>query len=245
MLKTRQEKLERLLSLRRAVRARRVGERGRLKGFETEPSRFVQTVLGEHLWSKQREIADAVAVHRRVAVQSAHDVGKSFLAARVVAWWLSCWPAGEAFVVTTAPTFPQVKFILWKEIARAHRKGRLPGRTNQVEWWIENEIVAYVSTRTKAALAAAKARGVKLGNPRLLAGSRESAHAAAMVRSRASDSHAQGVAPYIADARRAGCVSLIQLAAAMTARGIRAPGGGVSWRPEMVRRVLARISISK
>jgi hypothetical protein len=36
-----------------------------------------------------------------------------------------------------------VKFILWKEIARAHRKGRLPGRTNQVEWWINNEIVAY------------------------------------------------------------------------------------------------------
>jgi hypothetical protein len=54
-----------------------------------------------------------------------------------------CWPPGEAFVVTTAPTFPQVKFILWKEIARAHKKGRLPGRTNQVEWWIEGEIVAY------------------------------------------------------------------------------------------------------
>ena len=50
---------------------------------------------------------------------------------------------GEAFVVTAASTFPQVKFILWKEIARAHKKGRLPGRTNQTEWWIEGEIVAY------------------------------------------------------------------------------------------------------
>jgi hypothetical protein len=122
---------------------RRRIEGGRLKGFETAPARFSRVILGDHLWSKQREIVEAVATHRRVAVQSCHDIGKSFCAATAVAWWLSCWPPGEAFVVTTAPTFPQVKFILWKEIARAHRKGRLPGRTNQVEWWIDGEIVAY------------------------------------------------------------------------------------------------------
>jgi hypothetical protein len=60
--------------------------------------------VGDHLWSKQREIVEAVAKHRRVAVQSCHDIGKSFCAATAVAWWLSCWPPGEAFVVTTART---------------------------------------------------------------------------------------------------------------------------------------------
>ena len=74
--------------------------------------------------------------------------GKSFIAARIAAWWLaSRSPIGEAFVVTTAPTRTQVRAILWREIARAHRAGRLPGRLNQTEWYMpageKEELVAY------------------------------------------------------------------------------------------------------
>jgi hypothetical protein len=47
-------------------------------------------------------------------------------AARIAAWWLDVHPPGEAFVVSTAPTFSQVRAILWREIGRAHRKGGLP-----------------------------------------------------------------------------------------------------------------------
>src|SRR6185437_15777777 len=43
----------------------------------------------------------------------------------------------------TAPTFPQVRAILWREIGRAHRKGKLPGRVNQTEWWLGEELVAF------------------------------------------------------------------------------------------------------
>jgi hypothetical protein len=78
-----------------------------------------------------------------VAVQSCHAAGKSFIASRLVAWWLDTRPVGEAFVVTTAPTASQVKAILWREINRAHRKGSLPGRMNLTEWWIGGELVAF------------------------------------------------------------------------------------------------------
>ena len=111
--------------------------------YAQDPVGFVRDVLHEHPWSKQREIAEAVRDHRHVAVRSAHDTGKSFIASRLAAWWLSVHPPGEAFVVTTAPTFQQVRAILWREINRAHRKGKLAGTMNQTEWWIDGEIVAF------------------------------------------------------------------------------------------------------
>lgn len=111
--------------------------------YRRNPALWASEKLGEFFWSKQVEIAQSVVDHRRTAVKSCHDVGKSFSAARIAAWWLDTHPAGEAFVVTTAPTFPQVRAILWREIGRAHRKGKLPGRVNQTEWWLGEELVAF------------------------------------------------------------------------------------------------------
>lgn len=108
-----------------------------------EPAFWIENCLGEFVWSKQKEIAQSVAKNRRTAVQSCHQIGKSFLAARLVAWWLETHKPGDAFVVTTAPTAAQVKAVLWREINRAHNKGKLRGRTNQTEWWINNEMVAF------------------------------------------------------------------------------------------------------
>ena len=81
--------------------------------------------------------------HLYLAGEGLIPTHNSWIAARTVAWWLSAWPAGEAFAVTTAPTFSQVRAILWREIGRAHRKGGLPGRLNQTEWWIGPEIVGF------------------------------------------------------------------------------------------------------
>jgi hypothetical protein len=102
-----------------------------------DPAWWVSYQLGDHVWSKQREILESVRDNRRTAVQSCHSSGKSWVAARIVAWWLSCHPPGEARVVTSAPTGDQVKAILWHEIGRAHALGKLPGRLNQTEWWME------------------------------------------------------------------------------------------------------------
>jgi hypothetical protein len=100
-----------------------------------DPCWWVENILGETLWSKQREILESVRDHRRTAVQTCHNTGKSWTAGRAAGWWNSRWPIGESFVVTSAPTAPQVKAILWREIGRAHAGGQLVGRTNQTEWW--------------------------------------------------------------------------------------------------------------
>lgn len=96
-----------------------------------------------HLWSKQREIIESVRDHPQTAVHSCHAIGKSFVAATTVAWWLDVHPVGEAFVVTTAPTDKQVKAVLWREINRLHTRAGLAGRTNLSEWYIGKELVAF------------------------------------------------------------------------------------------------------
>jgi DNA invertase Pin-like site-specific DNA recombinase len=92
-----------------------------------------------------------------------------------------------------------------------------------------------ISTRTKAALAAAKARGVKLGNPditKLAVEGRE-------IQAAAADQRAANVKPIIAEIKAAGLSSLRQIAAALNARGITTARGGV-WHPQTVARVMAR-----
>lgn len=111
-----------------------------------DPVEWIEQTLGERLWSKQVEVARSVLAHRYTAVKAAHAVGKSWLAARLAAWWIASRPVGESFVVSTAPTTPQVRAILWRELGRAHRRGALPGRitTGSVpEWWIGSELVAW------------------------------------------------------------------------------------------------------
>ena len=108
-----------------------------------DPVVWIREVLGETPWSKQREIAMSVRDNRRTAVQSCHDVGKSFIASRIVSWWIAAHPPGEAFVVTSAPTFQQVRAILWREIGKAHAKGNLIGSTTETEWKIGKELVGF------------------------------------------------------------------------------------------------------
>ena len=124
---------------------RRLGVRrkSRHEQYIEDPAGFIANSLGEFIWSKQREVCQALIDYDRVAVKSCHQIGKSFVASRIVAWFLACHPPGDAFVVTSAPSWSQVRAVLWREINRAHTKGRLPGRCNQTEWWLGNEMVAF------------------------------------------------------------------------------------------------------
>lgn len=116
--------------------------------WRDDPVLWIQERLGEHVWSKQKEIAYSVRDHRFTAVHSCHGVGKSFIASRLVGWWLNRHPPGEAFVVTSASTAGQVKAVLWREIGRMQARHGLPGRTNQASWYMETipgkeELVAF------------------------------------------------------------------------------------------------------
>lgn len=112
--------------------------------YVDDPAGWVAATTKEHLWSDQVRIMESVRDNRRTAVPACHGPGKSFSAARLAAWWLTVHPPNTAFVVTTAPTDAQVKAILWREITRAHRKGKLNGRvTLDAQWKINDELVAY------------------------------------------------------------------------------------------------------
>jgi DNA invertase Pin-like site-specific DNA recombinase len=94
---------------------------------------------------------------------------------------------------------------------------------------------AMISSRTKAALAAAKARGVTLGSPELPKARKS---AVATIKALA-DQHATNVLPVIREIRRTGATSLHQIAEALNARGITTPRGG-QWYASSVRNVLER-----
>jgi DNA invertase Pin-like site-specific DNA recombinase len=92
-----------------------------------------------------------------------------------------------------------------------------------------------ISTRTRQALAAAQARGITLGSPKL-AQARESAVAAIKA---SADQHAANVLPIIKEAQKAGATTLRAVAEALNARGISTARGG-AWHAMSVKNVLDR-----
>ena len=100
-----------------------------------------------------------------------------------------------------------------------------------------------ISTRTKAALAAAKARGTKLGGDRgKLHLVRDAGRAAGIaVRQARASRRAVDLAPIITELRVEGVATLVALAKGLNARGIPAARGG-EWSPMQVSRVLARVA---
>jgi DNA invertase Pin-like site-specific DNA recombinase len=97
-----------------------------------------------------------------------------------------------------------------------------------------------ISRRTKEALAAAKARGVKLGGSRgNLEDLKKGPSVSVAVRQAASEARAAKVRRHIEAARADGAISLRQIAAALDAKGITTARGG-AWSAVQVQRVLAR-----
>ena len=100
-----------------------------------DPVSWVKTCLRDELYSKQIQILNSVRDYRRTAVHACHDSGKSKAAGGwIVPWWIENHLPGEAGVVTTSRSWPQVRNVLWKETHRSFSKVNLLVRVNQTEW---------------------------------------------------------------------------------------------------------------
>ena len=89
----------------------------------SSPVLFAKEVLGVNLWSKQEEVLEALREHQRVAVKSGNCLGKGFSAAVAILWFLCCYD--PAVVLSTAPTFRQVRHVLWREVHRLYHRAQL------------------------------------------------------------------------------------------------------------------------
>jgi DNA invertase Pin-like site-specific DNA recombinase len=106
---------------------------------------------------------------------------------------------------------------------------------------VAEQEAAAISKRTMAALAAAKARGTKLGGRRVSA--ERFAEIAAEGRktwSEMADKGRASILPVIEEIRAGGSTSLRQIAAELNARGEMTPRGG-QWSAVQVQRVLAKM----
>lgn len=93
----------------------RLEERRRRQLYKFDPVLWAREVAGVHLWSSQAEVAMSVAENKNTAVKAGHGVGKSFLAALLICWWVDTrYP--DCFVASTAPSTAQIGAIVWREI---------------------------------------------------------------------------------------------------------------------------------
>ena len=102
-----------------------------------------------------------------------------------------------------------------------------------------------ISKRTREALAIARSRGVKLGNPNGAAALRRSGQSGTALRAaiaRNADRHALDLAPVVEDIRAGGAVSLRAIAAELNARGMLTRRGG-RWHVSTVTNLLDRLGL--
>lgn len=110
---------------RELLKALRQGER--FAAYVDDPVGFFRDVLKVIPWeweghgkaSAQIDILEAVAECDRVAVKSGHKVSKSNTATGLALWFIAT--RSDARVTLTAPTFNQVRSILWRELRSMER----------------------------------------------------------------------------------------------------------------------------
>jgi phage terminase large subunit len=93
------------------------------QAYREDPVFFVEHALGHYTWSKQREILRSVRDNKKTAVRACHGSSKTFTAAEIAVWFLSCFENSK--VITTAPTFSQIKKLLWAEINSIYTSSRI------------------------------------------------------------------------------------------------------------------------
>jgi DNA invertase Pin-like site-specific DNA recombinase len=163
--------------------------------------------------SDRPELAKALAHARRA--KATLVVAKLDRLARSVAFVSQIMDSGAEFIAVDNPFATRLTLHILAAVA-------------------EHE-AAMISVRTKAALQATKARGVRLGAP---AGVDTSA-TARQARSMKARARARNIVAIIRDIELSGVNTLSGVARALEARGIRTPAGNTNWQPVQVSRIKA------
>ena len=144
------------------------GKPSTLPSDQYSPNDFLPFVFGKHItwqqWLFFREIDLALAEGKNVflSVVSGHGTGKSTDESLVIFWGLTCFLDSQ--IGCTAPTADQIYDVLWKEVARWHRK--MPQRLADA-FDIQAQ---YVRVKERPETWFARARTARKENPEALAG---------------------------------------------------------------------------
>jgi len=183
---------------------------GTLKGEFTE----VQSGKDDH----RPKLAEALKLCR--LTNTTLLIAKLDRLSRNAAFLLSLRDSGVRFVAVDMPDMNETVVGIMAVIAQSERKA--------------------ISDRTKAALAAAKRDGKKLGNPYLKPGTKASARHASEAAQAIAKGRAEDLREVMDDARRQGCRSLRDYAAHLNGIGIGTPRGG-QWAAASVSRLLGQL----
>jgi DNA invertase Pin-like site-specific DNA recombinase len=155
--------------------------------------------------------------------------------ARNVAFISNLMESGVDFVACDNPHATRFTIHILAAVAE-HKREMISQRTQAALAVVKRAITAdgiWVSRRSGR-------RITRLGGPNARPGDRVAARTARRARTAIAKAYAADVRPYIDAARKAGCRSLGELAAALTARGIATPAGGRQWSRTQISRVITR-----
>ena len=159
------------------------------------------------------QLAEAIrACKRHKAVLA---IAKLHRLARNVAFIANLMEAGIEFVAVDMPYANRLTVHILAAVAEHERE--------------------MISARTKAALQAAKARGIKLGAPN----PRKAAIVGATVQRNSAYAFAANINPVIREIQESGGTTLVAVAKALNARGIPTARNGI-WHPTSVKNILER-----
>jgi DNA invertase Pin-like site-specific DNA recombinase len=171
-------------------------------GKWTLAAEFVEVESGKR--SDRPQLAAACKKHKAKLV-----VAKLDRLARNVAFTAKLMESGVEFVAADMPFANKLTVHILAAVAEHERE--------------------MISSRTRDALAAAKARGVKLGGPKLAEAQRNGSEA----NREKADQFAANTRPVIEQIRKSGITSLRGIAAALNARGVPTARGG-TWTPVQI-----------
>src|SRR3954451_10900345 len=165
-------------------------------GSWTLAAEFVEIESGKR--NDRPELTEALATCRRIGATLI--IAKLDRLARNVAFVSNLMESGVEFVAVDFPTANRLTIHILAAVAEHERE--------------------MISTRTKAALAAAKARGTRLGNPNGLSAEARTKGTAVGVEKRkaAAAARAADLAPVVEEIKAGGRPSLREIAAALDAR---------------------------